>query len=141
MTATSNRPIGLAPGAPEAAAGQDAKKYGTGNPVVQKLLGRWMGRLKGVIGPVTDQMRCGSCVSFATTGLVGAMAAIEHGGTPALLSQSDSHFNSSHGANCGGWDNGTALDQMQARGVVDAETEPYLQGFDSPPTLDPSTYT
>ena len=83
-------------------------------------------------------MRCGSCVSFATTGLVGAMAAIEHGGTPALLSQSDSHFNSSHGPNCGGWDNGTALDQMQARGVVDAETEPYLQGFDSPPTLDPS---
>ncbi|MBI2710393.1 MAG: class I SAM-dependent methyltransferase [Actinobacteria bacterium] len=46
----TSRPIGLAPGAPEAAAGQDAAKYGTANPVVQRLLARWMGRLKGVIG-------------------------------------------------------------------------------------------
>jgi SAM-dependent methyltransferase len=49
---TSPRPIGLAPGAPEAAAGQDAKKYGTSNPVVQKLLARWMSRLNGVVGRV-----------------------------------------------------------------------------------------
>jgi hypothetical protein len=46
------QPIGLAPGAPEAAAGQDAKKYSTGNPIVQRLLGRWMGKLRGVIGPI-----------------------------------------------------------------------------------------
>jgi SAM-dependent methyltransferase len=53
MTApATSRPIGLAPGAPEEAAGQDAKKYQTGNPVVQKLLGRWMGLLKGVLGTV-----------------------------------------------------------------------------------------
>ena len=53
MTAPApTRPIGLAPGAPEEAAGQDAKKYQTGNPVVQKLLGRWMGLLKGVLGTV-----------------------------------------------------------------------------------------
>src|SRR5215469_15832520 len=32
-------------------------------------------RTQGVIGPVTDQEQCGSCVSFATTGLVGAMVA------------------------------------------------------------------
>ena len=43
-------PIGLAPGAPEAAAGQDAAKYGTSNPVVQKLLARWMGTLHEVLG-------------------------------------------------------------------------------------------
>ena len=53
MTApTTSRPIGLAPGAPEEAAGQDAKKYQTGNPVVQKLLARWMGILKGVLGTI-----------------------------------------------------------------------------------------
>jgi len=52
----TSRPIGLAPGAPEAAAGQDAKKYGTTNPVVQKLLARWMGRLKGVIGAVDGRV-------------------------------------------------------------------------------------
>ncbi len=46
------RPIGLAPGAPEEAAGQDAKKYATANPVVQRLLARWMGRLTSVIGAV-----------------------------------------------------------------------------------------
>ncbi|MBV9951185.1 MAG: class I SAM-dependent methyltransferase, partial [Acidimicrobiia bacterium] len=45
-------PIGLAPGAPEAAAGQDEKKYSTGNPVVQRLLARWMTKLRRVIGPI-----------------------------------------------------------------------------------------
>jgi len=95
-------------------------------------------RTKGVIGPVTDQERCGSCVSFATTGLVGAMAAIEHGGNSVALSQSDQHFNSSHGPNCGGWNNGDSLGQMQSRGVVGFEDETYAQGFDSPPQLDPS---
>jgi SAM-dependent methyltransferase len=51
-SSVSSRPIGLAPGAPEEAAGQDAKKYATTNPVVQRLLARWMGRLTGVIGTV-----------------------------------------------------------------------------------------
>ena len=35
------RPIGLAPGAPAEAAGQDAAKYGSSNPVVRRLLDRW----------------------------------------------------------------------------------------------------
>ncbi|MGY6499697.1 MAG: class I SAM-dependent methyltransferase [Acidimicrobiales bacterium] len=48
---TRHRPIGLAPGAPEAAAGQDAKKYSTSNPVVLRLLDRWTRRLTGVLGP------------------------------------------------------------------------------------------
>jgi SAM-dependent methyltransferase len=45
-------PIGLAPGVPPEAAGQDAAKYGSSNPVVVRLLDRFMGRLKQVIGPV-----------------------------------------------------------------------------------------
>lgn len=44
------RSIGLAPGLDQEAAGQDAAKYGTNNPVVQKLLARWMGRLQEVLG-------------------------------------------------------------------------------------------
>jgi SAM-dependent methyltransferase len=40
------RPLGLAPGAPEQAAGQDAKKYSTGNPVVQRLITHWAARLQ-----------------------------------------------------------------------------------------------
>jgi len=50
---TERRPLGLAPGAPEQAAGQDAKKYSTGNPVVQRLLGRWTTVLRGEIAAVT----------------------------------------------------------------------------------------
>lgn len=46
------RPIGLAPGAPEEAAGQDAAKYGSANPVVRRLLDRWSARLRDVVGPI-----------------------------------------------------------------------------------------
>ena len=47
------RPIGLAPGAPAAGAGQDAAKYGSANPVVRRLLDRWSRRLRHVVGQVT----------------------------------------------------------------------------------------
>ena len=53
MTAPANerpRSIGLAPGLDDDAAGQDAAKYGTSNPVVQKLLARWMGTMHTVLG-------------------------------------------------------------------------------------------
>ena len=52
-TAERPRSIGLAPGLDDDAAGQDAAKYGTSNPVVQKLLARWMGTLQGVLGQPT----------------------------------------------------------------------------------------
>jgi SAM-dependent methyltransferase len=48
----SATPIGLAPGVPLEAAGQDAAKYGSTNPVVRKLLDGWTARLKGVTGPI-----------------------------------------------------------------------------------------
>lgn len=47
--ASPRRPIGLAPGAPEAAAGQDAKKYSTTNPVVLRLLDHWSRVLRRVL--------------------------------------------------------------------------------------------
>ncbi|MBS1848067.1 MAG: class I SAM-dependent methyltransferase [Actinobacteria bacterium] len=47
-------PIGLAPGAPELAAGQDAKKYASTNPVVRRLLDAWTRRLRTVIGPIAE---------------------------------------------------------------------------------------
>jgi SAM-dependent methyltransferase len=51
MTAPERpRSIGLAPGLDDDAAGQDAAKYGTSNPVVQKLLARWMGTMRTVLG-------------------------------------------------------------------------------------------
>lgn len=52
MTAPAKQatPIGLAPGAPPQAAGQDAKKYGTSNPVVRGLLDRWTGHVRRIVG-------------------------------------------------------------------------------------------
>jgi len=50
--ATARRPLGLAPGAPEQAAGQDARKYTTSNPVVQRLFTRWATRLHGELEPL-----------------------------------------------------------------------------------------
>jgi SAM-dependent methyltransferase len=44
--------IGLAPGVSKEAAGQDAAKYGSTNPVVKALLNRWTGRLQDVLGPL-----------------------------------------------------------------------------------------
>jgi SAM-dependent methyltransferase len=46
------RTIGLAPGVPLEAAGQDAAKYGSSNPIVRRLLDRWTGRLRQITGPL-----------------------------------------------------------------------------------------
>lgn len=40
------RPIGLSPGTPDAGAGQDERKYGTRNPVVRRLIERWLSDLR-----------------------------------------------------------------------------------------------
>ncbi len=47
----SDRPIGLAPGAELEAAGQDARKYGSHNPVVRRLISRWL----RTIGSLLDE--------------------------------------------------------------------------------------
>ena len=95
-------------------------------------------RTRGVIGPVRNQAACGSCVSFATTGMTSAMAAIELGARNLQLSEADQHFCSSHGANCGGWNNADALGQIKSRGVVTDLAFPYMSAFDNPPVKSPS---
>ena len=92
-------------------------------------------RDRGVIGPVTDQMDCGSCVSFATAGLTAAMAAIERGALNLNLSEADQHFASAHGPTCNGWNNDDALNQIKSRGIATEATFPYMSAFDSPPKL------
>ena len=52
-SAPAKTPIGLAPGVPLEAVGQDAAKYGSTNPLVRRLLDRWTGRLRAVVGPMT----------------------------------------------------------------------------------------
>ena len=95
-------------------------------------------RTRGIIGPVLDQKWCGSCVSFATTGLAGAMAWLELGLRGVTLSAADQHFCSSHGANCGGWNAADALGQIKSRGVVTEDVFPYMAAFDNPPKGDPN---
>jgi SAM-dependent methyltransferase len=52
QTAPARTPIGLAPGVPREAAGQDAAKYGSTNPLVRYLLDRWTARLSRVLDPL-----------------------------------------------------------------------------------------
>lgn len=47
---TDARTIGLAPGAAEEATGQDAKKYASTNPVVRRLIGRWLEAVSAAVG-------------------------------------------------------------------------------------------
>lgn len=94
-------------------------------------------RDRGVIGPVTDQRWCGSCVSFACAGLVASMAAIEQAIAPPDLSEADSHFNSSHGAHCGGWFNDACLNQIKSRGIASEADLAYMNAFDNPPRNSP----
>lgn len=94
-------------------------------------------RTRGIIGPALDQANCGSCVSFCTTGLMSAMAWLELGVRTLTLSAADQHFCSSHGANCGGWNEPDALGQLKSRGVVPENAFPYMTAFDNPPQADP----
>lgn len=95
-------------------------------------------RTRGIIGAVEDQAWCGSCVSFCTTGLTAAMAWLELGVRNLTLSAADQHFCSSHGANCGGWNEADALGQIKSRGVVEEKVFPYMTGFDNPPQGNPA---
>jgi SAM-dependent methyltransferase len=46
----AGRTLGLAPGVPEHATGQDEKKYNTTNPVVLRLINRWLDAVRDAIG-------------------------------------------------------------------------------------------
>ena len=88
----------------------------------------WRNRGGNHISPVKQQGGCGSCVSFAGVGLIEAMAHIETGRW-VDLSEADSHFCSSHGANCGGWWPDQCLDQAASRGISDEAGFPYPSAF------------
>jgi hypothetical protein len=66
------------------------------------------------------------------------MAWLELGIRDLVLSAADQHFCSSHGANCGGWNEPDALGQIKSRGVVPEEAFRYMTAFDNPPKGDPN---
>lgn len=49
-----NTPIGLAPGAPEEAAGQDEEKYDSDSIFIQRVLKTWTAKLQHTVGTVPD---------------------------------------------------------------------------------------
>src|SRR6516165_3381794 len=108
--------------APEAAAGAAAFA-----PAVD-----WRNRNGNHVTSVKDQKNCGSCVSFCCTAVVESMASIEDGQL-LDLSEADSHFNSAHGASCGGWNADACMEQIKQRGLVNEATLPYMNAFDNPP--------
>jgi C1A family cysteine protease len=98
----------------------------------------WRNRGGNHVTSVKDQKHCGSCVSFCCTAVVESMASIEHGQL-LDLSEADTHFNSSHGASCGGWNADVCMEQIKQRGVVSDAALPYMSAFDNPPQNDPAT--
>lgn len=88
----------------------------------------WRNKNGNHVSPVKQQGGCGSCVSHGSVGLIESMAHIETGRW-VDLSEADSHFCSSHGANCGGWWPDQCLDQIIARGVCDEAGFPYASAF------------
>jgi SAM-dependent methyltransferase len=61
------RVLGLPPGVPEEATGQDEKKYKTSNPVALRLIGRWLEVVRDAIGPAPDfVVDIGTGEGFAT---------------------------------------------------------------------------
>jgi len=111
LAAAANAPAMLA-AAPGFAPAVDWRNYKGGNHIT----------------PVKNQGGCGSCVSFGTSALMEAMAHIETGRW-VDLSEADSHFCSSHGANCGGWWPDQCLDQAISRGICDEAGFPYPSAF------------
>ena len=88
----------------------------------------WRNKNGNHVSAVKDQGGCGSCVSFACTATIESMAHVERG-VWIDLSEADSHFCSSHGANCGGWWPDQCLDQAKSRGVCDEPCFPYASAF------------
>ncbi|MCV2356994.1 hypothetical protein LNV09_22860 [Paucibacter sp. B2R-40] len=97
----------------------------------------WRNRNGNHVTSVKDQKNCGSCVSFCCTALVESMASIEKGQL-LNLSEADSHFCSSHGASCGGWNANDCLEQIKVRGVVPDNLFPYMAAFENPPQSSPT---
>ncbi len=97
----------------------------------------WRSHNGNHVTSVKDQKHCGSCVSFCCTAVVESMASIEKGQL-LDLSEADSHFCSSHGANCGGWNADACLEQIKTRGVVPDAAFPYMSAFANPPQNDPN---
>ncbi len=50
----STTPIGLAPGAPEEAAGQDEEKYNSDSRIIQTVLKSWVAKLQETMGTLDD---------------------------------------------------------------------------------------
>ncbi len=88
----------------------------------------WRNKNGNHVSAVKDQGGCGSCVSFGCVATIESMAHIERG-TWVDLSEADSHFCSSHGANCSGWWPDQCLDQTKSRGVCDEACFPYASAF------------
>lgn len=85
---------------------------------------------KGVVTHVKNQMECGSCWAFSTTGVVESMHAIKTGKLVSLSEENliDCSFNYGNDG-CGGGLPSQALDYIIANGGIDTEESYPLSSF------------
>ncbi len=85
---------------------------------------------KNFVTSVKDQGNCGTCASFAVCALVESTALVEKG-AQIDLSESDLAFCGSHKADCSGWSQTGALNDLKNRGVVTDGRYSYQSAFSS----------
>jgi len=112
---------------PRAHSGGPPPNWSPGDPSDESV--DWRARNgKNYVTPVKDQGGCGTCVAFAVTSLVESMALIESDVT-LDLSEADLAFCGSHAANCAGWYQDSALEDVMSRGIVTSAQFSYPSAF------------
>ncbi len=81
------------------------------------------------VSPLLNQANCGSCVAFASIGVMETQERIASGNANYNISLSPQNLFACGGGGCEtGWMPDDAADFLQSKGVVDEACQPYLSG-------------
>lgn len=106
----------------------DAVRVSGSKPALQPALD-WRNNNGNWLGPILNQGNCGSCVAFATIGVLEAQSTITSQMPWLHPTYSAQSLFSCGGASCDtGWDGGSAVQYLQNTGTQDEACMPYTSG-------------